>query len=1257
MTDISTLLNQILEAKYGEQVRQSIHDSIEQCYEDVNNPSLREEGFYNAVQQAIEDGTLDSLAIEDGSITASKIAEGAVGELAIANWSITNNKLDEGVVTNDKIATGAVNNRTIADNSIGGIKILDNSISGSKLVNNTISSSKLAPGAVTRDKIASNAIIPEKIADGAITRDKLADNSVVNSKLASGSVDSRVLNGYAVAANHIQTNAVTSEKLQNGSVTTEKLANSSVDNTKIAFNTIKSENIQDGAITPSKIANGSLPVSKLVLNSISDRYLADNAVTSRIIKNGAVVTDKIDDTAVTTDKIADLNVTTEKIESEAITTDKIKNYSVTAQKLSQSLYNLLTGASEGVTQLQAEVANINNTLAEVDNELASLRQTDIRHDLEFASKVDDAYVQDGYLYMTGNGEVLIGPLGPFSGGGGGGGGGDVNKAILTVANTTGWLSTTIATGASCSVSFNWSSLEDEMPTGDGVLRITVNSAFKASKEIHQGSITEDLAPYLSSGSNVVKVQISDTYANSRSINFSITVVALSISSSFDVSSPYTGSFLFPYTPVGAIAKTVYFILDGVQIGTQQTSVSNRQMTFSIPSQTHGSHKLRVYFESEINGDVVRSNELYYEFIYLEPDNNTIIISSNFNTSHVTQYTSIVFTYSVYNPQSLYSDVKLYANNVEVADLTVDRSEQSYTYRANDYGNLDFKIKSGSTEKVLSVVVDELDIDVQAETRDLKLYLTSQGRSNQEADPATWSYNDISVTFNGFNWSSDGWQTDEDGIVALRILGGGTIDIPYKPFAADFRQYGKTFEIEFATRDVLNYDAVIMSCMSGGRGFELTAQRAKIKSEQSEISMQYKEDEHVRVSFVVEKRSENRLLLIYINGIASGVIQYPNNDDFSQVNPVNITAGSNGCTLDIYNIRIYDNDLTRYQILDNWIADTQIGSEMIDRYNHNNLYNEYGDIVIEKLPTDLPYMVINAAELPQSKGDKKTCSGSYTDPVYPAKSFTFTNCQIDVQGTSSQYYARKNYKMKFKGGFVTNNGTQVSKYAINTNAVPTNTFTMKADVASSEGANNVELARLYNDICPYKTPGQIENPKVRQGIDGFPMVIFWNYGENTTFLGKYNFNNDKGTEEVFGFVSDDESWEILNNTSDRVIWKSADYSGNGWLNDFEARYPDTDPPYANPAQLREFAEWLATTDRDKATNEALDEPVTYGTGDDAVTYTTDSAEYRLAKFKDEAGNYMELDSALFYYLFTELFLMVDSRAKNAFPSFMGSEVVQ
>ena len=79
--------------------------------------------------------------------------------------------------------------------------------------------------------------------------------------------------------------------------------------------------------------------------------------------------------------------------------------------------------------------------------------------------------------------------------------------------------------------------------------------------------------------------------------------------------------------------------------------------------------------------------------------------------------------------------------------------------------------------------------------------------------------------------------------------------------------------------------------------------------------------------------------------------------------------------------------------------------------------------------------------------------------------------------------------------------------------------------------------------------------------------------------------------------------------------------------------------------------MVSTDTEAATGDALDSSVTYG----ETTYTNDTAEYRLAKFKAEIGNYVEMNSMLFYYLFTELFLMVDSRAKNMFPSMIGSSV--
>lgn len=344
------------------------------------------------------------------------------------------------------------------------------------------------------------------------------------------------------------------------------------------------------------------------------------------------------------------------------------------------------------------------------------------------------------------------------------------------------------------------------------------------------------------------------------------------------------------------------------------------------------------------------------------------------------------------------------------------------------------------------------------------------------------------------------------------------------------------------------------------------------------------------------------------------------------------------------IRVYDNDLTRHQVLNNWIADTQVVETMLERYSRNHVFDAYSQIVISQLPKDLPYLVLDGTELPQYKGDVKTMSGYYTDPVNGSKSFTFSGAEVDVQGTSSQYYARKNYKIKFKGGFVDPSGNTQETYKLRPDSVPTNTFTFKADVASSEGANNVELARLYEDTCPFRTAPQKQDSRIRQGIDGFPIVVFWYDGENTSFIGKYNFNFDKATPEVFGFAEGDESWEILNNTSDRVLWKDDDYSGTDWQGDFEARYPKD---YADPANLSELAAWLKSTDQSAATGDKLTVNRTF----DGVLYTTDTAAYRLAKFKSEFAQHFEKDAVLFYYLFTELFLMVDSRAKNMFPTFM------
>lgn len=185
-------------------------------------------------------------------------------------------------------------------------------------------------------------------------------------------------------------------------------------------------------------------------------------------------------------------------------------------------------------------------------------------------KVDGAYKDDeGFLYLTSNGEVVVGPLGPFAGNGGGGGGGSAeNNAVLSMSNTTGWLFGTFAEGQDCPVSFTWSSLENDIPTGAGSLRIVAGGTNAATMSVEQGTVNLDLKEYLKPGTNAIRLNLTDVYGNQRYINFTIKVVAVSITSNFDASVPFTGTIQYTYIPTGAVAKTVHFKIDGQEKGIQ-----------------------------------------------------------------------------------------------------------------------------------------------------------------------------------------------------------------------------------------------------------------------------------------------------------------------------------------------------------------------------------------------------------------------------------------------------------------------------------------------------------------------------------------------------------------------------------------------------------------------------------------------------------------------------------------------------------------
>ena len=962
------------------------------------------------------------------------------------------------------------------------------------------------------------------------------------------------------------------------------------------------------------------------------------------------------------------------------TTLTVSGMSADSKAAGDAIRNLTQRSDAADNQISTIDAKVSEIEAALDN------VTIDPNDLGLYQNPDTFYVYPTYRDVVSENGI------PLASSGGGGGGGEVIDAKFTAEKLTDWNVKTVPDGDTIKVYFRWSSLENEVSTGDGTVRITNNGVVRSSYQVPQGDLTVDLTPYIQNGTNKVVVRISDVYDQAKSYAFTINSTVLDISVLLDTSNPFYGDISVPYVPIGSVQKTVHFILDGTEIGTQQTAVSNKQVTYTIPAQSHGTHKLKVYFDCLINNELVKSKEVYSEFMSAEVGNTETLISSSYNDLEIEQYVSAVVPFRVYTPNAANTDISIYVNDALVSTQTVDRTEQRYTFRSNEVGNVTLKIVANGTEKEFPFVVSESTVDVTPETEGLALHLTAQGRSNNEENPAIWTNNGVSAVFTDFTFNRDGWQKDSDGIDVLRTVGDARLTIPYNVFAKDLKQTGFTFEIEFSTREVFDYSAQIISCFADNIGFKITPQMITFRGAQTETSTLYKDNEHIRLGIVVSKQTEYRLILIYINGVASRAIQYASGERFSQPNPVGISIGSNNCGIDVYTIRVYNQNLSMQQMLENFIADTPVGSIMLERYLRNNVYNEYGEITKELLPSYLPYMIIECEELPQYKGDKKKASGSYTNPLFPSKSFTFTGCPINVQGTSSSVYYVKNIDMQFKEGFVTSKGT-VDNYALRDGSIPFNRFVLKADVASSESYNNVGLAMLYNDLCPWKNDEMKANPKVRHGIEGIPIVMFW-YNPTTAetkFMGKYNFNLPKRAPAPLGYHDNMQSWEVERNNSDNVKFKDDDFTSTSWdeiaqeyyptwHDDFEARMPSDE--WRDYTMLKELISWVKSTDRAQATNEDLPEPVVYklnttitinnypddtsytvedevidgeNTGNKIFTFTKDTPAYRLTKFRAEFADRFEVDSAVFYYIFTEFFLMIDSRAKNMFIGFKGSPV--
>lgn len=896
-----------------------------------------------------------------------------------------------------------------------------------------------------------------------------------------------------------------------------------------------------------------------------------------------------------------------------ITLQSIEQYNSIARKDERTMYVILGGGKIRQVYIgQHLFATGVGTLGEMDNVVEEIDEP------------NDSSEMLVLMQRPGESEWTKGVMTSGSGSSGGSTGASIRVTSLMTEN-----SLISIPGREVVIGFNFVSeyFDDQTETGPGTGRITVNGTVVSTQSVQQGDNYINVTEWLTSGTNTINIRVTNSLGSYRALTYTVNVMNLSISSTFDDTQIFTSGFQYKFTPLGMVQKTVHFELDDVEIGSLDTAASNTQLSFNVPVQSHGSHTFRVFMTTLINGQPVRSNELFYDLVFIASGNKQPVIASSFNRKEAFQHEILSIPFMVYTPESNTSSVSLYANDVLISTLTVDKGAQMWNHRLDNAGELKLRIQTGNVRKEFSVDVAASIVQVEAVKEGLELYLTSSGRSNRNDDRNEWKWDDISSDLNNFNFSTNGWIADPDGSVALKVSGDARVDIPFKIFGTDLNKTGKTIEFEFATTDVSDYQADIIRCMDAENkiGLRITAQEAIFGSEMVKVEAKFKEDERIRVSFVVEQQNENSLIYTYINGIMSGVAKYSAEDNFKQASPIGISIGNNNCTVKLYNIRIYNYNLTSFQVVDNFIADMDNFTRKLEAYERNQVYNEYGSIDYNKLVTQVPCMTI-IGELPQYKGNKKTVSMVYEDQQQPDKSFTSDNVEIDVQGTSSQNYPRKNYKTKHRDGFIMANKGYSPAFQLHPDSIPVNVFCEKADFAESSGTHNTGMARMVDNILRNMgllTPPQKEDGRVRTTIDGYPIVIF--HQESAagpkTFLGKYNFNNDKSTQETFGFSGAAECWEVCNNLSERVLFKSVDFDNPDWLNDFEGRYPDENE---NPTNLKVLCEWIVSTNGNPE------------------------------KFKRECAEHFNVNFMLFYYVMTELFAMVDQRAKNMMLASWGNE---
>ena len=824
----------------------------------------------------------------------------------------------------------------------------------------------------------------------------------------------------------------------------------------------------------------------------------------------------------------------------------------------------------------------------------------------------------------------------------------------------------------------------------------IGSKIIATGTAISGENTFDATDFATTTPQKFTLSIEDDGGSLVTKSWTVQKVDVRLESTFSDAYPYSGDVTFNYTAYGAIEKDIHFILDGEELGTVKTSTSGIPASYTIPSQSHGSHLLEAYITTTINNILITSESVYKDIIWRGADNLVPVIGCATPVIDVTQYNTVNIKYIVDDPTTETPKVIWYIDDEILSEETLTEKDEygyyTYSYKANNAGTFKLTVTCGEAKpKEITVNVKELDINISPVTAGLEFDFNPVGYSNSSAN-RLWTDNNVTMTVSdNFDWVNGGYQIDENGDQYFCVKAGTNAVINYNLFADDPKKTGKEFKVIFKTKNIRKRDTSFLNCMDNGIGLDMKVENATVYDSGGSTKSHYCEDAIIEYEFNINKDTDMMIVMSYEDGTPNMPYEYKETSSFKQTAPQPITIGSADCDVLIYRMKAYSISLTDTDIKNNFIADARNANEMIARYNRNNIYNENGGLVstsasgdfsvdaLMKAAPDLRYIFI---EVPQFTNDKDNkidgCNVYFRYPAgtRPHDNWDCTGVRHRGQGTSSNLYgyAGRNIDLcmdRDESLFTYTNEegeiVESSTITLTDTSVPTDYLNIKVNIASSENANNAQLARRFNEYQPFLRYARKKDSKVKDTMEFYNCVVFIRETSTDPSVPHREFNDTNWHFYAIGNVGDSKKSDDtrVNNKKDpkehvveisdadkplsafptgkegHAVCPPAEWKAGNTAYDIlysnEYVYDEEGAFESFGGKTYEFRyEMKDITEEQRQAN--------IDTWRDLYTFIVTSTD---EEFYANLKNYFVVDSALYYYLFTERYTMVDNRGKNSF----------